>query len=106
MVPEYSTAHEQIEAFYQRQQADMQRRRIYPGLESHGNDRYESSEEESYESGSESDSSTTGFGGEGRRWRNAEGERLSDFGVDEEAEFYDEDDVPLGQLIERRKKKM
>jgi len=36
-------------------------------------------------------------------WRNSEGERLGDFGVDEEVEFYDEDDVPLAELIARRK---
>lgn len=36
-------------------------------------------------------------------WKNAEGERLQDFGVDEEVEFYDEDDVPLGDLMRRRK---
>lgn len=36
-------------------------------------------------------------------WKNSEGERLRDFGVDEEAEFYDEDDVPLSELMRRRK---
>lgn len=36
-------------------------------------------------------------------WRNAEGERLADFGVDEDAEFYDEDDLPLSELMRRRK---
>jgi palmitoyltransferase len=36
-------------------------------------------------------------------WRNKEGERLADFGVDEMADFYDEDDVPLAELIRRRK---
>ncbi|TKA67635.1 hypothetical protein B0A49_07736 [Cryomyces minteri] len=36
-------------------------------------------------------------------WRNSEGERLGDFGVDEDAEFYDEDDIPLAELIRRRK---
>jgi palmitoyltransferase len=40
-------------------------------------------------------------------WRNSEGERLKDFGLDEEVEFYDEqqedDDVPLSQLLERRR---
>lgn len=40
-------------------------------------------------------------------WRNREGERLADFGVDEVADFYDEadedEDVPLGQLLARRK---
>lgn len=35
-------------------------------------------------------------------WRNKEGERLADFGVDEVADFYDEDDVPLGELVRRR----
>lgn len=36
-------------------------------------------------------------------WRNHEGERLNDFGVDEDVEFYDEEDVPLAKLIQRRK---
>lgn len=36
-------------------------------------------------------------------WRNSEGERLRDFGVDEDVEFYDEDEVPLAELIRRRK---
>ncbi|KAF2766903.1 zf-DHHC-domain-containing protein [Teratosphaeria nubilosa] len=36
-------------------------------------------------------------------WRNKEGERLADFGVDEEVDFYDEDEVPLAELIRRRK---
>lgn len=36
-------------------------------------------------------------------WRNSEGERLGDFGVDEDVEFYDEDEVPLAELMRRRK---
>jgi palmitoyltransferase len=37
-------------------------------------------------------------------WRNSEGERLKDFGVDEDVEFYDEqeDDLPLSELMARR----
>ncbi|KAK4550322.1 hypothetical protein LTR36_003289 [Oleoguttula mirabilis] len=42
-----------------------------------------------------------GAGEEG--WRNKEGESLADFGVDEVADFYDEDDVPLAELIRRRR---
>ena len=38
-------------------------------------------------------------------WRNSEGERLDDFGVDEDVEFYDEDNMPLAQLLQRRKVK-
>ncbi|KAG9555414.1 zf-DHHC-domain-containing protein, partial [Aureobasidium melanogenum] len=41
--------------------------------------------------------------GEGEEgWRNSEGERLNDFGVDEDVEFYDEDEVPLGELMKRK----
>ncbi|KAF3001999.1 Palmitoyltransferase [Curvularia kusanoi] len=46
-----------------------------------------------------------GDGDEGEEgWRNSEGERLKDFGVDEDVEFYDEqeDDIPLSVLIARR----
>lgn len=40
------------------------------------------------------DADNNGAGGE-EAWRNKEGERLADFGVDEVAEFYDEgDSVP------------
>lgn len=35
-------------------------------------------------------------------WENGEGESLTDFGVDEEAEFYDQD-VPLSELARRLK---
>ena len=43
----------------------------------------------------------TDFGEEA--WRNSEGERLDDFGLDEAAEFYDEDSIPLSELLRRRK---
>lgn len=36
-------------------------------------------------------------------WRNKEGERLADFGVDEVTDFYDEDDLPLAEIMRRRK---
>ena len=36
-------------------------------------------------------------------WQNSEGEALKDFGVDEETEFYDEDDLPLAELLRRRR---
>ena len=61
--------------------------------------------------GSETSGSDEERGREGRNgddggeeaWRNKEGERLADFGVDEVADFYDEDDLPLAELIRRRK---
>ena len=36
-------------------------------------------------------------------WKNSEGESLGDFGVDEAAEFYDEDEVPLATLIRQKR---
>ena len=36
-------------------------------------------------------------------WQNSESESLKDFGLDEEAEFYDEDDIPLSQLLLRKR---
>jgi palmitoyltransferase len=44
--------------------------------------------------------------GEGEEsWRDNEGQALHDFGVDEEAEFYDEEDLPLAELMRRRRQK-
>jgi palmitoyltransferase len=37
-------------------------------------------------------------------WRDSEGQALKDFGLDEEAEFYDEDDIPLGELLRKRRR--
>lgn len=36
-------------------------------------------------------------------WRNSEGERLADFGVEEDVEFYDEDDLPLIEIMRRQR---
>ena len=47
-----------------------------------------------------SNASNHSDGGE-ERWRDAAGDRLSDFGVDGEVEFYDEDDMPLAKVMEQ-----
>jgi palmitoyltransferase len=36
-------------------------------------------------------------------WRNREGDRLRDFGVDEDTEILEEEEVPLGELLRRRR---
>jgi palmitoyltransferase len=109
--------------FYKRQQAD----RMRPSLDTDGselrrrqpfhvrydkkNDQRRRNEDYAYGTDNETDGEEPeseepdwqpkpGEGEEG--WRNSEGERLKDFGVDEDAEFYDEDDVPLGELMERK----
>jgi palmitoyltransferase len=80
---------EGIEAFKKRQQADYQR------FERPGKEQDEDQEEDD-ESDVESEDDILG-----RAWRNSDGERLRDFGVDEDVEF--EEDIPLGELIRRRK---
>lgn len=95
-----------MEAFKRRQSDDFNRRYAYSEIQRrkrfhdryHQNDNYESEDERQPgpvygdlpDEGEES-------------WRNADGERLRDFGVDEDVEFYDEDDVPLAILMEQRK---
>lgn len=37
-------------------------------------------------------------------WRDADGDRLNDFGVDEEAEYIDEDDMPLSEIMKKMQK--
>lgn len=106
---------DQREAFRQRQQRDLQRweGRILGELEELNDD------DEGYDMLEEDDVYAPGRGGiildEGKQgWVNADGEHLGDFGVDEDAEFdepgdadliYDneDDDIPLGELIRRRK---
>ncbi|KAF3891416.1 Palmitoyltransferase PFA4 [Trichophyton interdigitale] len=97
--------YDEVEAFRLRQEADYLRQRggknvrrrkpFHKRYTKKGDDAHLSSvsdldDEESSNSGEEG-------------WRNSEGERLKDFGVDEEVEFYDEDDIPLAELIRRRR---
>ncbi|GAQ11882.1 palmitoyltransferase pfa4 [Aspergillus lentulus] len=67
-------------------------------------DRFNENKTKEQDSESESDTSDDGEVQDGEEgWKNSEGDRLRDFGVDEEAEFYDEEDIPLGILIQRRR---
>jgi palmitoyltransferase len=95
---------EQIEAFHRRQQADMQRReggvgvvRRKPFHERYAEDRNRDDE------ASDMGEPDEGLSGGEEGWKDSDGDRLRDFGVDEEVEFYDEDDVPLGELLRRRR---
>ena len=93
---------ETLDAFRERQQQDMKR---WVGNDSEVQRRrpflarlQEVTDSETKGTKSNMDNSD---GEEG--WRNSEGERLADFGVDEVAEFYDEDDLPLGEILRRRR---
>ena len=94
-----------IEAFRQRQQQDMQR---WQNSDTNETVRKRKVFHKRFDEGdgdangpSKTPPASDESGEEG--WRNSEGERLKDFGVDEEVEFYDEDNVPLATLIGLRK---
>lgn len=96
---------EQIEAFRQRQVADLRRfqkdatpivRRI-PFY-----DRYESTPQQEENPSQQLDSTDGVISGE-EGWRDPEGDRLDDFGVDDFVEFYDEDNLPLATLLQQQR---
>ncbi|KAK9775440.1 putative Palmitoyltransferase PFA4 [Seiridium cardinale] len=102
---------DQREAFRQRQQRDLRRweGKILGELEELGDEEYDFVDEARAPRGG----IVVDEGKQG--WVNAEGEHLGDYGVDEDAEFDepgdadvisddgDDDDVPLGELVRRRK---
>ncbi|KKZ63112.1 hypothetical protein EMCG_02489 [[Emmonsia] crescens] len=101
----YPSQSEETEAFKRRQREDFQRRQAGSEVQRRRpfHERYIQNMETAdfpdlsrSESGADSDSGEEG-------WRDSEGDRLRDFGVDEEVEFYDEDDIPLAELLRRRK---
>lgn len=106
----YASAREEIEAFQRRQAEDLKLPRQFLQVQRRKrfHDRYDQKNTEQAGLADESaDSSASDVdSNEGEEaWRNSEGERLRDFGVDEDIEFYDEEDIPLGILIERRRRK-
>jgi len=85
-----------LDAFRKRQQADIQRRQPF-------HNRYDEASiqannpipKQLYTKGDEEGEES---------WRNAEGEALNDFGVDQDVEFYDYDeDVSLAELLRKRR---
>lgn len=90
------TPEEQKRAFKERQSQDMRRRNhLLAELE-------EVDDRDLLEGGS-----SVADSDEGGDWRNTDGERLQDYGVDEDTEGYaaepgEDDDVPLSELLRRR----
>ncbi|EON61876.1 hypothetical protein W97_01094 [Coniosporium apollinis CBS 100218] len=101
----YVDTYNEVEAFRQRQQEDLQRWKR-PSNEVQRrrpfHERLEKSVAAEVEDGYSSPDEQDGAPGE-EAWRNSEGERLADFGVEEDVDFYDEDEVPLADLLRRRK---
>lgn len=94
--------HIDIEAFNQRKKADLRRRKAHAEVERRKP--FHARFDESASDSSENEGGVTDNGSDNgeESWRNSEGERLRDFGVDEEAEFYDEEDIPLAMLMQQR----
>ncbi|KAL4786600.1 DHHC palmitoyltransferase-domain-containing protein [Aspergillus varians] len=96
-----STGHIGVEAFNRRKEADLKRRRTPAEVERRKP--FHARLAEALNDASEGDSASEDDSDNGEEaWRNSEGERLRDFGVDEEAEFYDEEDIPLAVLMKQR----
>lgn len=98
------SSQEHLEAFRQRQQADLQRFRKEPTPIvrrkpfHQRRDNNEPDGEEQSQGFVSTDDTVKGEEG----WRDSEGDALDDFGVDENVEFYDEDDLPLAVLLQQR----
>ncbi len=91
---EYGSQREEVEAFKRRQQKDHERwNRSKKTVEADSGSEEIEEHESEYEEGID--------GEEG--WTNSDGDRLRDYGVDEEAEVLADDEIPLGELLRRRK---
>ena len=98
-----------IREFKERQARDFERQRQMGSLgvarRRPFSERYNHTDDsggQDYRDGNDDDGSvSSGSGEEG--WMNEDGERLRDYGVDEDVEFYDHDDISLGELLRRRR---
>ena len=96
---------DEIQAFRRRQEEDRLRRFGNGPVQRQKSfhKRYESRESSSSEGYSREFNDLSGSGEEG--WQDSGGNRLQDYGVDEDVYFYNEDDVPLAELLRRRQEK-
>lgn len=100
----YASPDQQKSAFKQRQEADISRRRkLIDELEE--NEDTPASTGDEYDDDDDDDdhgTSNTGWN-DSKGWTNSDGERLHDYGVDEDTEARLDDDVPLAELLRRRR---
>jgi len=94
---QHNSPEDEIAAFRRRQQADLKRWETPKKRDFRYTDEIPSSDVED-ESESEYEEGMDGEVG----WTNSDGDRLRDYGVDEDADLLD-DDIPLSELLRRRK---
>ncbi|KAJ9610460.1 Palmitoyltransferase [Cladophialophora chaetospira] len=94
---------QEMEAFKRRQEADYQHRADFYGVQRRKpfHQRFGSDSSTPVDDGSADLDEDSNSGEEG--WRDSDGNRLKDYGVDEDVEFYDEDSVPIAELLRRRR---
>lgn len=103
-VQDQVSSRDHLEAFRQRQQVDLQRFRKEPTPTVRRRpfyQRHDNTESNGKEQSPEFISTDDIVQGE-EAWRDGDGDRLDDFGVDENVDFFDEDDVPLAVLLQQR----
>ncbi|RMZ77985.1 hypothetical protein DV737_g4095, partial [Chaetothyriales sp. CBS 132003] len=100
---EHQTAEAEIEAFKQRQAADLARRERANGPRRRKpfHHRFDLQTEQPVENEYLDDDDDADLSGE-EGWQDSGGNRLRDYGVEEDIEFYDEDDMPIAELLRRR----
>lgn len=94
------SAEEELAAFRQRQQADFERRSDHYGVQRRKpfHERFEDGTDVPIKNDYTSRDDSSGEEG----WQDSGGNRLKDYGVDEDVEFYDEDNLPIAELLRRK----
>ncbi|KIW65309.1 hypothetical protein PV04_07580 [Phialophora macrospora] len=94
---------QEMVAFKQRQQADFERRSQFYGVQRRKpfHERFTEDSLSPVEDDYADPDKDSNSGEEG--WRDSDGNRLKDYGVDEDVEFYDEDNIPIAELLKRRR---
>ena len=97
------TAREEVQAFKARQAADIAQREAKNGhlRRKPFHDRFNAKTQEPVGDDYLGDDVDDLSGEEG--WQDSGGNRLKDYGVEEDVEFYDEDDIPIAELLRRRR---
>ena len=97
---------DELAAFKDRQKADFERRAEHYGVKRRKpfHERFEEENGVALENDYYSDNEDNGNVSSGEEgWQDSGGNRLKDYGVDEEVEFYDEDNIPIAELLRRRR---
>jgi palmitoyltransferase len=100
-----ATGNFEIDAFNRRKAEDLKRQRNPIEVQRRKPFHVRFDDSLSTSSSEDGDYSDNGSDDGEESWKNSEGERLRDFGVDEEIEFYDEEDIPLAILMQQRRQK-